>query len=58
MRLPTSTFNLFAIASLIGLGAIGWIHIGLVASTEDSAFRSARYDVTWTGSAGRMARAR
>ncbi|WP_417417499.1 putative bifunctional diguanylate cyclase/phosphodiesterase [Hoeflea sp.] len=54
MRLPTSTFNLFAIASLIGLGAIGWIHIGLVASTEDSAFRSARYDVTWTGSAGRI----
>lgn len=54
MRLPTTTFNLFAIASLIALGAVGWIHAGLMAATEESVSRSARYDVTWTGSAGRM----
>ncbi|WP_322989491.1 EAL domain-containing protein [Hoeflea sp.] len=54
MRLPKTTFNLFAIASLVALGAIGWIHAGLVAESEESVARSARYDVTWTGSAGRM----
>jgi len=54
MRLPTTTFNLFAIASLVALGAVGWIHAGLMAATEESVSRSARYDVTWTGSAGRM----
>jgi len=54
MRLSRTTFNLFAIGSLFALGAIGWIHAGLVAASEDSVARSARYDITWTGSAGRM----
>ena len=54
MRLPANTFNLFAIASLVALGTVGWIHAGLVVETEESVARSARYDVTWTGSAGRM----
>ncbi|MCY0146380.1 EAL domain-containing protein [Hoeflea sp. G2-23] len=54
MRLPKTTFNLIAIVSLVALGAIGWIHAGLVAESEESVARSARYDVTWTGSAGRM----
>lgn len=54
MRLPKTTFNLFAITSLFALGAIGWIHAGLVSASETSVAQSARYDVTWTGSAGRM----
>lgn len=54
MRLSRTTFNLIAIASLFALGAIGWIHAGLVAASEESVARSARYDITWTGSAGRM----
>lgn len=54
MRLPKTTFNLFAITSLVALGAIGWIHAGLVSASETSVAQSARYDVTWTGSAGRM----
>ncbi|MCY0094482.1 putative bifunctional diguanylate cyclase/phosphodiesterase [Hoeflea ulvae] len=54
MRLPKTTFNLLALAGLVALGAIGWIHAGLMAATEESVARSARYDVTWTGSAGRM----
>ncbi|AKI01171.1 diguanylate cyclase (GGDEF) domain-containing protein [Hoeflea sp. IMCC20628] len=54
MRLPTTTFNLLALAGLIALGAVGWIHARLTAATEESVALSARYDVTWTGSAGRM----
>lgn len=54
MRLPTTTFNLIAIASFIALGAVGWMHARLVTATDASVARSARYDVTWTGSAGRM----
>lgn len=54
MRLPNTTFNLLALAGLVALAAVGWIHAGLVAATEESVDRSARYDVTWTGSAGRM----
>lgn len=54
MRPPKTTFNLFAITSLVALGAIGWIHASFVTASEESVAHSARYDVTWTGSAGRM----
>lgn len=54
MRLPKTTFNLLALAGLIALGAVGWVHARLTAATEESVSLSARYDVTWTGSAGRM----
>ena len=54
MRFPTSTFNLFALVSLVALGAVGWMHARLVVEAEESVARSARYDLTWTGSAGRI----
>ncbi|MDP2732344.1 MAG: hypothetical protein Q8O63_04435, partial [Hoeflea sp.] len=54
MRLPTTTFNLIVIASFVALGAVGWMHTRLATATDASVARSARYDVTWTGSAGRM----
>lgn len=54
MRLPTTTFNLIAAASFAALGAVGWMHARLAIATDASVDRSARYDVTWTGSAGRM----
>ncbi|PWW02258.1 diguanylate cyclase (GGDEF)-like protein [Hoeflea marina] len=54
MRLPLPTFKLFALGAVVALGAVGVIHSRMVGETESAVARSARYDVAWTGVAGRL----